>query len=334
MGPGGLVDCRRCRWDGMARIDAVKKGQDTEAVFQDRLGRVAQETEALLDRLLAPAAADGERTRPARLVEAMRYASLGGGKRLRPFLVVESASLFGVPRQNSLMAGAALECVHCYSLAHDDLPAMDNDDLRRGRPTTHKAFDEATAVLAGDGLLTFAFDILARPETHPDAKVRLELVSALARAAGLGGMVGGQMLDLAAEGRFGGKAALAADEIRTLQAMKTGALLRFACTAGAILGRATAQDHDALQRYGRALGEAFQIADDLLDVEGDATTVGKATGKDAAAGKATFVSALGIAGARARLKALVAEAEEALAPFGARAGILRATAHFVAERRT
>src|SRR6516162_204874 len=170
--------------------------------FLERLDAVAAETESLLDRLLTAAPVRGELARPARLIEAMRYASLGGGKRFRPFLVVESANLFGVPRSNALMAGGALECIHCYSLAHDDLPAMDNDELRRGRPTAHKAFDEASAILAGDGLLTFAFDILSRPETHPDAEVRLELVSALARAAGLGGMVGGQMLDLAAEGRF------------------------------------------------------------------------------------------------------------------------------------
>jgi farnesyl diphosphate synthase len=308
--------------------------QDPNAPLNARLSAVAEEIEALLDSLLAAQPVADEIARPARLLEAMRYGSLGGGKRLRPFLVAETAALFDVARQHALMAGAALECVHCYSLVHDDLPAMDDDALRRGRPTVHKAFDDATAILVGDGLLTLAFDILARPEAHPDAAVRAALVLALARAAGLGGMVGGQMLDLAAEGRFGGKAALAEDEIRTLQAMKTGALLRFACTAGAILGRASAQDHDALERYGRALGEAFQIADDLLDVEGDATAVGKATGKDAVAGKATFVSTLGIAGARARLKALVAEAEESLAPFGARASILRATAHFVAERRT
>src|ERR1700751_6166509 len=162
----------------MARIDRVKKtAVDVEAVFQDRLSRVAEDREALLERLLAPSTLDGERARPKRLLEAMRYASLGGGKRLRPFLVVESAALFDVPRQNSLMAGAALECVHCYSLAHDDLPAMDNDDLRRGRPATHKAFDEATAILAGDGLLTFAFDILSRPATHPDAAGRADLVN-------------------------------------------------------------------------------------------------------------------------------------------------------------
>ena len=174
------------------------------AQFQDRLNQVAKDTEALLDRLLGAAPLSEEIGRPARLLEAMRYASLGAGKRFRPFLVVESASLFGVDREHALMAGAALECVHCYSLVHDDLPAMDNDDLRRGQPTVHKAFDDATAILAGDGLLTFAFDILARPETHPDPAVRIELVQALARASGLGGMVGGQMLDLAAEGRFDG----------------------------------------------------------------------------------------------------------------------------------
>ena len=218
----------------MARVDPVKKkAVDTDAVFQDRLARVAHDTEALLDRLLTSAPIDGERARPTRLLDVMRYVSLGGGKRLRPFLVVESAALFDVPRQNSLMAGAALECVHCYSLAHDDLPAMDNDDLRRGRPTAHKAFDEASAILAGDGLLTFAFDILSRPETHPDAGVRLELVAALARAAGLGGMVGGQMLDLAAEGRFDASAPkLGEQDVKVLQAMKTGALLRFGCVAG------------------------------------------------------------------------------------------------------
>jgi farnesyl diphosphate synthase len=268
-------------------------------------------------------------------MESMRYATLGGGKRFRPFLVVESAALFAVPRERSLMAAAALECVHCYSLAHDDLPAMDNDDLRRGRPTTHKAFDEATAILAGDGLLTFAFDILSRPDTHADAEVRLKLVSALARAAGLGGMVGGQMLDLAAEGRFEalpGK--LGEADVKTLQAMKTGALLRFGCLAGAILGKATASQWTALDRYGSALGEAFQIADDLLDLEGDPATVGKATGKDAAAHKATLVGVLGPTAAHLRLENLVAEAQEALDAFGSDADVLKAAARFVATRNT
>jgi farnesyl diphosphate synthase len=233
------------------------------------------------------------------------------------------------------MVGAALECVHCYSLVHDDLPAMDDDALRRGRPTVHKAFDDATAILAGDGLLTFAFDILARPQAHPDPGVRIALVAALARAAGLGGMVGGQMLDLEAEGRFAGgvPAALGEGEVRTLQAMKTGALLRFACVAGAILGQAGAEAREAADRYGVALGQAFQIADDLLDVEGDPATVGKATGKDAAAHKATLVSVLGVDAAKARLRALTGEAEAALEPFGDDAAVLRAAARFVAERR-
>ena len=317
----------------MARLDAAKKGVDVETVFQDRLAQVAHDCEALLDRLLAARPADGERERPAQLLAAMRYASLGGGKRLRPFLVVECSALFRVPRQNAVMAGAALECVHCYSLAHDDLPAMDNDALRRGRPTTHKAFDEATAILAGDGLLTFAFDILSRPETHPDPAVRLNLVGALARAAGLGGMVGGQMLDLAAEGRFDAMPpTLGEAEVRTLQAMKTGALLRFACHAGAILGGANQNRSNALDRYGSALGEAFQIADDLLDLEGDPATVGKATHKDAAAHKATLVGVLGPAAARRRLAALISEAQTALDPFGSDADTLKAAARFVATR--
>jgi farnesyl diphosphate synthase len=247
-------------------------------------------------------------------------------------LLVESAGLFQVPRPNALMAGAALECVHCYSLVHDDLPAMDNDELRRGQPTAHRKFDEATAILAGDGLLTFAFDILSREQTHPQAAVRVELVNALARAAGLGGMAGGQMLDLAAEGRFG-TVSHGESEVRLLQAMKTGALLRFACQAGGILGGASAQQREALTRFGAAVGEAFQIADDLLDIEGDPALVGKSTGKDLAAGKATFVSVLGIPGAKRRLEQLVTEAEAALAPFGPAAAMLIEGAHFVAERR-
>jgi farnesyl diphosphate synthase len=300
--------------------------------FLARLDAVAAETETLLDRLLAKTAAAGELSRPARLIDAMRYAGLGGGKRFRPFLVVESARLFEVPRANALMAGAALECVHCYSLVHDDLPAMDNDELRRGQPTAHRKFDEATAILAGDGLLTFAFDILSRSETHADPAVRIALVNALARAAGLGGMAGGQMLDLAAEGRFG-PLKHGENDVRMLQTMKTGALLRFACEAGGILGGATGQAHDALERYGAAVGEAFQIADDLLDIEGDPSLVGKSTGKDLAARKATFVTVLGITGAKQRLQHLVAEAEAALGPFGASAATLIEGARFVADRR-
>jgi len=302
--------------------------------FLEHLDATAKDIDALLDRLLSATPAHNELSRPKRLIEAMRYSSLGGGKRFRPFLVVECAALFAVPRQHALMAGAALECVHCYSLVHDDLPAMDNDDLRRGQPTAHKAFDEATAILSGDGLLTFAFDILSRRETHSDAAVRVELINALARAAGLGGMVGGQMLDLAAEGRFAGNGPqqLGEDEVRTLQAMKTGALLRFACDAGGILGSATPDQRKALERYGSAVGQAFQIADDLLDLEGDPALVGKSTGKDAVAGKATMVGVLGEAGAKARLRQLVAEAERALAPFRDAAAILVEGARFVADR--
>jgi farnesyl diphosphate synthase len=314
-------------------VNAVMDAKNTP--FVSSLDAVAADTEALLERLLAPEPAEGELRRPTRLIEAMRYSSLNGGKRFRPFLVVESAALFGVPRQNALMAGAALECVHCYSLVHDDLPAMDNDDLRRGRPTAHKAFDEATAILAGDSLLTFAFDILSRPQTHADPAVRVELVTALARASGVGGMAGGQMLDLAAEGRFVQQRAtqFSESDVRTLQAMKTGALLRFACEAGGILAAATPAQRQALERYGTAVGQAFQIADDLLDLEGDPALVGKSTGKDAAAGKATMVSVLGVTAAKARLQQLVTGAEQALAPFGSASATLIEAAKFVAERR-
>jgi farnesyl diphosphate synthase len=309
---------------------------DAEAQFKRRLGIVASDTEALLDRLLSRKPATGELERPARLLEAMRYASLDGGKRFRPFLVTETARLFDAPPRNALMVAAALESVHCYSLVHDDLPAMDDDALRRGRPTVHKAFDEATAILAGDGLLTFAFDILARKQTHQDPAIRVRLIAALARAAGVGGMAGGQMLDLAAEGRFAKNrgAPAGVENVRRLQAMKTGALLQYACVSGGMLGNADRKCQLALERYGVAIGEAFQIADDLLDIEGDAATVGKATGKDAAAHKATFVSLLGLAPARARLKTLVSEAEVALKPFGDRANVLVAAANFVAERRS
>jgi farnesyl diphosphate synthase len=322
--------------DGDSTVTPGAKAEfGVQAEFQRRLDAVAADIEDLLDRLLGSQPQADEHDRPRRLMDAMRYASLGGGKRLRPFLVVESAALFGVPRERALMVGAALECVHCYSLVHDDLPAMDDDALRRGRPTAHKAFDEATAILAGDGLLTFAFDILARPQAHPDAEVRIALVAALARASGLGGMVGGQMLDLAAEGRFAGGVppALGEGGVRILQAMKTGAVLRFACVAGAILGQAGIEPREAVERYGVAVGQAFQIADDLLDIEGDAATVGKATGKDAAANKATLVGVLGIDAARARLRLLVDAAETALTSFGHNAAVLKAAARFIAERR-
>ncbi len=265
----------------------------------------------------------------ARLTEAMRYGLLGGGKRLRPFLVIESAGMFGVPIDSALNTAAALECVHCYSLIHDDLPAMDDDDVRRGRPSAHKAFDEATAILAGDGLLTFAFEVLALPETHADPAVRGELVLELARASGAMGMVGGQMLDLAAEGRQ-----LSAAEVTELQAMKTGALIKFGCVAGAVLGRASTGERLALDIYGHTLGAAFQIADDLLDVEGDAAITGKATAKDAAAGKGTLVGLLGITGARAELERQVAAAVATLVPFGPRGATLAETARFMLTRQS
>lgn len=298
--------------------------------FVKRLDATAADTETLLEHLLSGATLQGEIARPHRLIEAMRYSSLNGGKRLRPFLAVESAAVFGVPREGALMAGAALECIHCYSLIHDDLPSMDNSDLRRGRPTAHKKFDDATAILAGDALLTLAFDIITRDEVHKDAGVRLALTRALARASGIGGMAGGQIMDLAGEGRFGDKET---PDVAKLQQMKTGALLKFGCIAGALLGQAPKPQYDALDAYGHAFGEAFQIADDLLDVEGDAAALGKPAGQDAALGKTTFVTQLGIDGAKARLRDLLKQADAALAPFGAKGDVLRAAARFVAERQ-
>ena len=298
----------------------------TDPSFEDRLAAAVRLTDARLAVLVGPAL--GARV-PARVRDAMAHALLGGGKRFRPFLTIEAARLFGGDEAGAVATGAAIECLHTYSLVHDDLPAMDDDDLRRGRPTVHKAFDEATAILAGDGLLTLAFEALADPAVHPDAEVRIALVRALARAAGADGMVGGQALDLAAENED-----LDAAQVERLQAMKTGALIRFACDAGAILGKADAPARQSIARYGAAIGQAFQIADDLLDVEGDSATLGKPTAKDAAAGKATLVSIHGAAGARAMLAQLIAEADTALAPFGDRADILRDTARFIADRRS
>src|SRR5690349_18218533 len=266
----------------------------------------------------------------AKLFEAMRYACLGGGKRFRPFLVLNSAALFGVAEDCAVRTAAAVEFIHCYSLIHDDLPAMDNSDLRRGRPTLHKKTDDATAILAGDGLLTLAFDIVTRDEIHKDANVRLLLTRALARASGIGGMVGGQILDLAGEGRFGDREPV---DVARLQQMKTGALLRFGCIAGAILGQAGPKEYQALDDFGRALGEAFQIADDLLDVEGDAAALGKPAGADAALGKTTFVTQLGVEGAKQRVRDLLARADSALSVFGSRGEVLRAAARFVADRK-
>jgi farnesyl diphosphate synthase len=303
--------------------------------FAQSLTRAATLTEDTLDRLLAEKSLSGEAPEPqsGRLIAAMRHAVLGGGKRVRPLLVIESSALFGIPAQSAVHTAAALELVHCYSLAHDDLPAMDNDELRRGRATVWKAYDEWTAILAGDGLLTLAFEILARPETHPDPTVRNALVSALARASGAAGMVGGQALDLMAD-KLGDPATPTVEYIRRLQAMKTGALLVFACEAGAILGQASDAERRSLLEFGTALGFAFQIADDLLDAEGDVATVGKAVAKDAAANKATLVSLMGIPEAKAMLTKTEARANDALAIFGSKADVLREAARFVVNRKS
>jgi len=299
--------------------------------FADRLNQVAESVETTLDALFGEAALPGEIVRPRRVLEAMRYGSLGGGKRLRPFLTVETARALGADGVAALRAGSAVECVHCYSLVHDDLPAMDDDDLRRGRPTVHKAFDEATAILAGDGLLTLAFDILADPATHPSAEIRVALCLGLARASGLGGMVGGQMLDIEAE-----TASTPLDDaaIRRLQAMKTGALLRFSVEAGAIVAGASTKVRASLLRYGEALGSAFQVADDILDAEATSEQLGKRAGKDAERNKGTFVSIHGLDGAKRLRDGFVEQAIAALGEAGLKAegDILREAARFVAAR--
>jgi farnesyl diphosphate synthase len=266
-----------------------------------------------------------------RLFEAMRYSTFAGGKRLRPFLVLAGAELFGVPRAFAVPTAAAIEMVHTYSLVHDDLPAMDDDDLRRGLPTCHRKFDEATAILVGDSLLTLAFEAVAAANGHPDPAVRAALVHALAIAAGAEGMAGGQMIDLEAEkhnGRFD------LDAIIHLQRLKTGALIRFSCEAGAIMAGAGEEARRALRTYAACIGLAFQITDDLLDHEGSAAALGKAVGKDARAGKATFVQLLGAEEARRRARALIAEAEAVLDPFGARAHLHREVARYIIERKS
>ncbi|WP_417711350.1 polyprenyl synthetase family protein [Roseibium aggregatum] len=287
----------------------------------------AKFVEATLETLLADQALPGEQVRPPRLLAAMRHGALNGGKRLRPVLVMETANLFGRADDGVLHAACALELIHCYSLVHDDLPAMDDDDLRRGQPTVHKAYDEATAILAGDALLTLAFDVITGEAVHADAAVRLRLSRELARASGFGGMAGGQMLDLESEHRERTEA-----EIRQLQSMKTGALLRYACRAGAILADAPEADIDRLTRFGEVIGLAFQLADDLLDVEASTEAMGKATGKDAEAGKATLVGLWGTVRTRDELGQLIREAETLLAPYGSRAAILSALARFIVDR--
>ncbi|MEK1891343.1 MAG: polyprenyl synthetase family protein [Phyllobacterium sp.] len=299
------------------------------SLFEITLQQRAAAVEALLSELLSDRSRSGEIGRPSRLMAAMRHGVLNGGKRLRPFLVMESAAIFGADNLAALRVAAALECIHSYSLVHDDLPAMDDDDLRRGQPTVHRKFDEAAAILAGDSLLTYAFELIADDATELDPSARIALIRQLARAAGIGGMTGGQALDLEAE-------TVKPDEdgIIRLQAMKTGALIRFACEAGAIIGNADHKDRERLAEYGSAIGLAFQLADDLLDVTADARHMGKATGKDAAAGKATLVSLHGIEWTKRQLAGLVAQAEELLSPFGPKAALLKDAARFIAERRS
>ncbi len=291
--------------------------------LQETLAHHAAAIERTLDRVIAPVAG-GE----ARLVEAMRYATLGGGKRLRGFLVVEAAALFGAPEAGALRAAASVEMLHAYSLVHDDLPCMDDDDLRRGQPSTHIRYDVATATLAGDALQTLAFEVIAAPGTHPDAAVRIALVQALAGASGAAGMVGGQMIDMEGEGRR-----LALPEVERLHALKTGRLIRYSAEAGAILGGASETERERLAAYGRDLGAAFQVADDVLDATASEAELGKTAGKDQEAGKSTFVSLLGIDGARAAASRLAEAAVSHLAPFGSRASLLRDLAGYVVERR-
>ncbi len=287
------------------------------------LSSIAEVVEASLEALLPPVeGAEG------RLAEAMRYATLGGGKRMRAFMVMESAGLFAVSQTCAARVAASVEMLHAYSLVHDDLPAMDNDDLRRGRPSTHKAFDEATAILAGDALQTRAFEVLAEPDTHSDPQARCELLAALGAAAGARGMAGGQMIDMLTEGKT-----LDAPTIARLQALKTGRLIQYSAEAGAILGRAPLSQRHLLAAYGRDIGAAFQIADDLLDAEGSTEQTGKTTGKDAAAGKATMVAILGIERARAQADLLARQAAGHLEGFGERARLLRSLASYVVTRR-
>jgi len=295
--------------------------------FSTMLAAAAERLEGVLESILSDRGGQGEITRPVRLLAAMRHGSLGGGKRLRPFLLVETAAFCGDDSPAVWRVAAALECVHCYSLIHDDLPSMDDDDLRRGQPAVHKAYDEATAILAGDALLTLAFDVIASPETDLPDERKSGLVSMLSRAAGVGGMVGGQMLDLQASGKPPEEAG-----IIQLQAMKTGALIRCACEAGAVAAGAASDRRRRLAEFGSAIGLAFQLADDLLDKTGSAANLGKATRKDLDAGKATLVGLHGQEWAGKQLDGLVDQAVELLAPYGSEAAILIEAARFIAAR--
>jgi farnesyl diphosphate synthase len=309
--------------DPAAALSPGTSAAERDADLRRGLERAAREVEQTLERLLPQ-----PRGLHARVVEAMRYAVFAGGKRLRPFLTLESAGLFGVPREQALRVAAAVEALHTYSLVHDDLPAMDDDDLRRGRPTTHRRFDEATAILAGDALLTLAFEILAEPQTHPSGAVRAKLVATLARAAGSDGMVGGQMIDLEAPLRR-----LDEDGIVDLQRRKTGALFEFSCLAGGLLGAAGEDELAALRTYAADLGLAFQICDDLIDVSGSVEAAGKQVGKDQAQGKATLVSLYGPDGARARARELASRSRTTIGRFGHPAERLETLPFYLLERR-
>ena len=301
-------------------LDLVPKPDVLAAAMTEAASVVEAQLEALLP---VPEAAE------ARLIEAMRYAVLGGGKRMRAFLVMETAQIFSVNKTCAARVAAAVEMLHAYSLVHDDLPAMDDDDLRRGKPSCHKAFDEATAILAGDALQTRAFEVLAEEDTHADAEARCELISAFAAASGARGMVGGQMIDMLAEGKN-----LTGAEITRLQALKTGRLIQFSAEAGAILGRAPQAQRHFITAYGRELGGAFQIYDDVLDEAGSAAELGKTAGKDAAQGKATMVSILGLERARAQAIHLADQAAGHLESFGERAELLRLLAQFTVTRKS
>ena len=302
--------------------------KETPLTFKTRLKTCSQNVQASLEAILSDNPYGAEILRPEKLLTAMRHGALNGGKRLRPFLMIETARMLGYDHPGILRAACALECIHCYSLIHDDLPAMDDDDLRRGQPTLHVAFDEATAILAGDSLLTLAFDILADPQTHPDAEIRTKLVAGLAQNAGIGGMAGGQCLDIEGEGKN-----LKETEIRQMQAMKTGTLLRYACEAGAILASSPASVRNTMIDFGKIIGLAFQLADDLLDATGTSEQLGKTAGKDLKTEKATLVSLYGIDKTRHMLDDLIDQAEAILEPFGDKAEILKTTARFIAKRQ-